>query len=157
MGCYLNNWRRNPLFAPQKQADGSFIFYDVAVPNGKPIPYVDPANDTGYFVKALMDAPAGTTMLGYGEQMLPEEYLALWSKVNGVRARYESLTVEVGKTAGLPEFLVQEVIDAVTYVSTYEWAGGDPEVKHPGDLGVNVSKLSKVEDYIKADDWSSVL
>ncbi|KAK4548476.1 hypothetical protein LTR36_009386 [Oleoguttula mirabilis] len=157
MGNYLSNWRMLPIFAPQKQADGSFIFYALAKPNGKAIPYVDPPNDTGYFVKALIDAPAGITLLGYGEAMQAEEHVALWGKVNGVRARFEQLTAEVAREAGLPEFLVLEVTESGMYSSSYGWDGGDPEVKHPKDVGVDVGKLTKVEDYFRKEDWSGVL
>ncbi|KAK5125438.1 hypothetical protein LTR85_000547 [Meristemomyces frigidus] len=156
LGNYLSNWRMNPLFAPQKQADGSFIFYALAESNGKAIPYVDPPNDTGYFVEALIEAPAGITLLGYGKLMQAEEYVALWAKVHGVRAQFEALTAEVAKAAGLPEWLALEFIESGKYVSTYGWDGGDPDVKHPKDVGVDVSKLTKVEDHIRNDDWSSV-
>ncbi|KAK5133191.1 hypothetical protein LTR08_008127 [Meristemomyces frigidus] len=157
MGSYLNNWRMGPLFAPQKQHDGSFIFPAMAVPNGKAIPYVDPPNDTGYFVKALISAPAGTTLLGYGELMTAEQFVAAWGLVLGKEVCVQSLTEEVALAAGMPAFMAQEIGESGEYATTYGWDGGDPEVKHPADVGVDVGKLTKVEDFVKHEDWSSVL
>ncbi|EMC97145.1 hypothetical protein BAUCODRAFT_441050 [Baudoinia panamericana UAMH 10762] len=157
MGYYLSNWRMNPFFAPQKLEDGSYIYRHMAIPDGKPIPYVDPPNDTGYFVKALVQAPhAGIDMLGYCELMTAEQYTQLWGKALGVQAKFESINTDSLKANGVPDFLALEIGESGQYVTRYGWDGGDPAVKHPKDVGVEVGKLTKVEDWIKREDWSSV-
>ncbi|KAK4895596.1 hypothetical protein LTR27_006379 [Elasticomyces elasticus] len=158
MGSYLSNWRAFPFLAPAKQADGSFVHVGSGVPNAKLTPYVDPPNDTGYFVKALVEhQDAGLTMLGFCELISAAEYVAIWSKTLGVKARTEPLNMEVLKSAGLPEFLLQELGETSAYSSTWGWDGGDPEVKHPKELGVEMKKLTNIAEWVKKEDWSAIL
>jgi hypothetical protein len=160
MGSYLSNWRMSERFAPQKQMDGSFVIRRFALANGKPLPYVNPPNDTGHFVRALVlspSAPPGSAMLGGCELMTNEEFCALWGKVNGVECRFKVLTYGDAIEAGMPEWMALEVSESGTYTTKFGWAGGDPEVKSPEELGVDVDKLTKVEEWIRREDWSSVL
>lgn len=46
-------------------------------PSGKHIPFVNPPNDVGYFVRALIDCEPETVMLGYCELMRSEECVQL--------------------------------------------------------------------------------
>ena len=160
MGFYLSNWRMGPHFAPQKQEDGTFVIRKFIVNQGKPIPFVDPPNDTGHFVRALIlspSAPAGSTMLGYAELIPHEEYNDTWARVLGVQSRIEQVKYEDMVKLGMPEWLALEISESGIYTTKYGWTGGDPEVKGPEELGVDMSKLTKVEDWIKKEDWSSVL
>ena len=160
MGSYLSNWRMNARFAPQKQPDGSFVIRRFALANGKPLPYVNPPNDTGHFVRALVlspSAPPGSAMLGGCELLTNEELCALWGKVHGVECRFEVLTYDHAIEAGMPEWMALEVSESGTYTTKFGWAGGDPEVKSPGELGVDVGKLTSVEEWIRREDWRSVL
>jgi hypothetical protein len=160
MGSYLSNWKMSPHFAPKKQADGSFIIRRFALANGKPLPYVNPPNDTGHFVRALVlssSAPPGSSMLGCCELMTNEEFCALWGRVNGVKCRFVPLTYDDALEASMPEWMALEVSESGIYTTKYGWAGGDSEVKTPQYLGVDVEGLTKLEDWIRAEDWSSVL
>lgn len=160
MGWYLSNWKMAPQFAPQKQADGSFIIRRPTLPNGKPVPYVHPPNDTGHFARALFlssSAPAGSSMLGTCELITHEGFCDLWAKVHGVECGFEPLTYESMIEDGMQDWMALEVVESGVYVTKYGWAGGDPDVKLPQDLGVDVSKLTKVDDWIREEDWSSVL
>ena len=160
MGSYLSNWRMNARFAPQKQTDGSFVIRRFALANGKPLPYVNPPNDTGHFVRALIlspSAPPDSAMLGVCELMTNEEFCALWGKVNGVECRFEVLTYDDAIHDGMPEWMALEVSESGTYTTKFGWAGGDPEVKSPKELGVKMEELTRVEDWIRNEDLSSVL
>lgn len=160
MGSYLSNWKTDKRFAPQKQEDGTFVIRRFAIAKGKPLPYVNPPNDTGHFVWAFVlspKAPPGSAMLGGSDFMTNEEYCALWAKVNGVECKFEVLGYEDAIKAGMPDWMALEVSESGTYTTKYGWAGGDAEVKMPSDLGVNVEKLTKVKDWMKLEDWSSVL
>ncbi|KAK3716800.1 hypothetical protein LTR37_006150 [Vermiconidia calcicola] len=159
VGYYLSNWKMNPSFAPQKEEDGNFVIRKFGLPNGKPIPFVNPPNDTGHFVRALIlspSAPPGSSMLGYCELTTSEEYCAIWGRVHGVQCRAEVLTYEDALAQGMPDWMALEISESGTYVTKFGWAGGDPDVKHPKDLGVDVSKLTMIEDWIRQEDWSSV-
>ena len=160
MGSYLSNWRMNKKFAPHKQEDGSFVISKFALPNGKPLPYVDAPNDTGHFVRALVlspSAPPGSAMLGAADPMTNEEYCALWAKTNGAECRFEPLSYDDAVKAGMPDWMALEVSESGTYTTKYGWVGGDPAVKMPEELGVDMSRLTKVENWMKQEDWSSVL
>ena len=89
--------------------------------------------------------------------MTVEEYAALWGKVNNVEASYQQFSHEDAVASGLPEWLATELLVAGGYTSKYGASGGDPEVKSPEECGVDLSKLSSVEDWMRAEDWSSVL
>ena len=160
VGFYLNNLRSSPAYEPKKQADGTFEQRKFTEPNGKPIPFVHPPNDTGHLVRALVlspSAPAGTTLLGYCELMTNEEYCALWDKVNGTTSQTRQWTYDDAVGSGMPDWLALEISQSGTFSSKYGWTGGDPEVKHPAEVGVDMSKLTKVEDWIRNEDWSSVV
>ena len=43
------------------------------------------------------------------------------------------------------------------YACKFGYDGSDPEVQSPEELGVDVGKLGTIADWIKKEDWSSVL
>ena len=96
-------------------------------------------------------------MLGGCEMLTNEEYCALWAKVHGVQCRFEVLGYDDAIHAGMPDWLALEVSQSGTYTTRFGWAGGDPEVKSPAELGVDISQLTEVEQWMKEEDWSSVL
>ena len=57
----------------------------------------------------------------------------------------------------MPDWMALEASESGTFSTKYGWAGGDPEVKAPNQVGVDVNQLTKVEEWIKNEDWSSVL
>ncbi|USW51618.1 Putative NmrA-like domain, NAD(P)-binding domain superfamily [Septoria linicola] len=94
IGYYLSNNLTSPLTTPYKQ-NNTFFFPSGCVPNGKPLPYVNPPTDTGHFVRALIlsdKSPPGTTILGGHRNLTVEEYAALWGKTLGVKAQVKYLT-----------------------------------------------------------------
>ena len=150
----------SPHFSPQKQEDGSFVIRRFAIAGGKPLPYVDPPNDTGHFVRALVlsdRAPAGSSMLGFCELLTNEQFCEVWGRVHGVECRFEALTYQDALKNGMQDWMALEVSESGIYTTKYGWAGGDPDVQPPKDLGVNIGKLTNVEDWIRREDWSSVL
>lgn len=137
----------------------SSLTFCLDAPGGlKRNPYVDPAKDTGHFVKALiLNNPAGATMHGFAEQLSNDEYCEVWSKVQGVTARPLYLNYDDLIAAGTPRWLALEIYETGIYLAKYGQMGGDSEYKEPRELGVNVGKLTTVEMAIREDDWSSVL
>ncbi|KAI0153397.1 hypothetical protein BJ166DRAFT_594573 [Pestalotiopsis sp. NC0098] len=154
IGHYVENMHAFPGMMPQRQADGS---YAVLRPLGPdvPIPFVVAGKDTGAFVKALVDAPAGTDLLGASEVMSWEQWAAVWGRVNGVQAGFRRVENEE-LFRGAPKPLADELWDAHAYFEKFGHTGGDPDVVTPEQLGITKS-LTTMEEYIRGEDWSSAL
>ncbi|KAH8652267.1 hypothetical protein BX600DRAFT_90156 [Xylariales sp. PMI_506] len=154
VGHYLSNWKAFPSMAPQKQADGSFL---TLRPVGAHVvfPFVDTHRDTGAFVKALVDLPAGKDLLGVSENMTWPEWMTLWGQILGVRAGYKEVSDEEF-FQNVPGPLSQELMDTYDYVEEFGYTGGDPDVLEPDQLGIQVP-VTSIKEYIKNEDWSSVL
>lgn len=158
VGYYTSNWKTFPVFNPKKQENGSFIFPFYAPDGYNKMTYTDPARDTGHYAKALfLKNPPGTSMIGSSEALSNEEYVEIWGRVLGVKAKAQYLDFDALVAGGMPDWLALETEDTGNYVSKYGETGGDPEVKEPGELGVDLRKLTSVEEAIREDDWSSVL
>ena len=96
-------------------------------------------------------------MHGYSEALSNDDYCEIWGRVHGVKCTPEYLGFQKAMDAGMPEWLAREISETGIYVSKYGQCGGDPEVKGPKELGVDVSRFTTVEEAIRADDWSAVL
>ncbi|OHW99276.1 NADB-Rossmann family domain-containing protein [Colletotrichum incanum] len=156
MSLYMTNWKDlGPLQVgkPVKQDDGTFILRLPGNPN-VPIAQVD-ARRFGEFVKALLEVPAGQNLLGVASTLSWNEYVALWGKIQGVTCRFERVDRKVLQDA-LPGGIGEEFAETYEYIAEFGCEGGDPTVIHPKDLGVDIPVYT-IEEYIKDEDWSSVL
>ena len=140
VGHYVRNWQISPALRPQKQADGSFQVRRTFSPEYQ-MPFIVTHEDTGAFVKALVDLTPGTHLLGVSEYMTWPEWTELWGRVNGVKATFVQVSEEE-YFAGMPEALKEELIDSFRYVEEFGYTGGDPdvvdpeEVSHPAPFGI---------------------
>jgi hypothetical protein len=158
MGFFLSNYRSFPFVTPRKQEDGTVVVPAMDFPSSKALPWTDETRDTGYFVRALIEPEnAGKTMLGYREMLQPEEYVALWGRRLGAKAVAEPLSEKILRDGGLPEFLVPEMLDMAAYACKYGYDGGDPEVRGPEELGVDVRMLGTVEEWLANEDVSALV
>jgi hypothetical protein len=98
-----------------------------------PIPMVVANRDTGVFVKALVNAPAGTQLLGYGSLIGWEEYIRVWGQVLNVKVSFKQVPAD-GYVTNMPEALAQEISEGYAYQGEFGWDGGDPSIKHPRDV-----------------------
>jgi hypothetical protein len=57
----------------------------------------------------------------------------------------------------MPDWLQREFDEAMAYAIKYGFAGGDPNVKSPEELGVDVSQLTDLEEWVRKEDYSSIL
>ena len=156
MGYYFTNWKQSPDYAPKKLDDGSFL-YQTPFEMTTKMPWVDADVDTGKFVKALVDAPAGTHMLGVSEFGTFGELMDVFGKVQGVKARAEHVpAVEFFAKVPVPDDLRPVLIQLTTFMDGYGWSGGDPRIKMPKDVNSGLETVS-IEEYVRKEDWSSVL
>lgn len=128
VGHYVTNWKTFSPMAPQKQADGSFVFKRVFSPELK-MPFVVPQADTGEFVKALvLDLPVGTEVLAASEFLTMPEWTEIWARTLGVKAVYEQVSPKAF-FSGVPDEAEKEFTETFTYVDEFGFTGGDPAVK----------------------------
>ncbi|KAK4944471.1 hypothetical protein LTR10_016145 [Elasticomyces elasticus] len=160
LGGYLDNWKKNPIFAPQKQADGSYVWFTVRgsspIEHEHTLPVVHPPTDTGPFVEALvLKAPPQTTLLGASGLSTLPDFVKLWGSILKVEARVQELSIE-DVDAKFPGGLGREVGETVAYVREYGWDGGEGAIL-PEKAGVDLAALTDPVAYIRDTDWSSVV
>ncbi|PVH81998.1 NAD(P)-binding protein [Cadophora sp. DSE1049] len=154
VGLYMTNWNANPLSMPAKQSDGSYVL-SMPMDGDAPVPMVDARHDTGTCTKALVQVPPGKNLLAFGSMMSWNEWVALWGKIHGVKCTFVRMDRKVVENA-IPGGVGEEYVDMLEYTSDFGYDGGDKSVVHPKDLGVDVPVVT-VEEFIKGEDWSSVL
>ncbi|KAK6435880.1 hypothetical protein LTR95_007935 [Oleoguttula sp. CCFEE 5521] len=155
MGMYMSNYRmQSPVFSPVKQADGTFTLQGRGSA-AHLAPLVDPQNDTGYFVKALIAADAGTTVLGTCKEMAYDDFWRHWAEIKGVELKIENVGVKLPE--GTPEWMRLEMEATVEYCSEYGWTGGDSDVKRPEEIGVEMGKLTDVETWLREEKFEGLL
>ena len=154
VGMYLQNWQMNPALRPQKQPDGTFTISLPKAFEDYPAPLVDPSHDTGLFVQALVDAPAGSAMLGYAKEATHGDHWRSWARVHDVKLEIQNRAFDFGD---MPDYLQREFDEALEYAIKYGFAGGDPDVKSPEELGVDVRQLTDLEEWVRKEDFSSIL
>ncbi|KAF7567986.1 hypothetical protein PtrM4_125990 [Pyrenophora tritici-repentis] len=79
----------------------------------------------------------------------------MFAKVNNVKCVFETIPRKKLEDAMGPVF-GPEVGDMFEYFDKFGFNGGDPDVVFPWDLDISV-KRTTMEEYMKAEDWSSVL
>jgi hypothetical protein len=109
----------------------------------------------GSYVQALVNLPPGINLVGAGSLISWSTWCEIWGRVNGVKCTYERQDREViERAAGL---VGREIADMYQFFEEYGYCGMDEkEVVYPWDLEVMV-KYTIMEEYIRSQDWSSVL
>ncbi|EME81777.1 uncharacterized protein MYCFIDRAFT_78785 [Pseudocercospora fijiensis CIRAD86] len=166
IGWYLSNIWAWPIWTPQKNhpSDPTSNIYiypttHLTSSTSHPIPYVNPPNDTGHFVRDLFTSPLSppaTNMLGSCWKTSQETFAETWARVLGVEIEIEGLSLEKVVASGVPEWLAREVMASGEYADKFGWDGGEEGVKSPEEAGVEMSRLTNVEEWIRGQDWSSI-
>lgn len=102
-------------------------------PNVK-FPFIAAEEDSGPFVKALVNGPAGENIIGYRGWLTMQELALSFTKATGLRA--ESVTLPPGEfPLPLPDELKLELADNFAYWNEFGYeARNDPTVTHPRDV-----------------------
>lgn len=155
MGIFQENMKDISALRPHKQPDGTFEFMRLKTPGPhEETPEVVAALDTGAFVEALvLRHPAGTDVLGASEILTKSDYAALWGRALGVKATVRDVSEEE-YLKHIPEGLEATIVDDLGFFAEYGYAGGNPNVKTPAELGI---KTTSLEEYFRAQDWSAVM
>ncbi|KAF2477402.1 NAD(P)-binding protein [Lindgomyces ingoldianus] len=152
LGVFASNWK-DGMPVPKKQENGT---YKVSLPMGgdRKFPMVDPRADAGHFTKALVELPAGKNLVGAGSLLSWNDWCQIWGKINGVTCTFER-TDRKYMDENMGSF-GRELADMFQYIDEFGYDGSDPSVEYPWNLGVNV-KRTTMEEYLKKQDWSSIL
>jgi len=155
MGIFQETWKDIPAFRPRKQPDGTFEY--VRLKTSGPYqanPEVVATRDTGAFVEALvLHHPSGTDVLGASEIITKPDYAALWGRTLGVKATVRDVD-EDEYVKYVPEGFEATIVDDLRFFAEYGYAGGNPKVKTPAELGI---KTTSLEDFFRSEDWGAVL
>ena len=98
------------------------------------IPHLDVNTDTGPFVYAVSQMPPGKAYIAEGTRCPWPEFLATWGDVNGVRTKYQELTLEEFIQASPDKEFGAEVGDMFVYSSDPGYDGGDSSILKAADL-----------------------
>ena len=136
MGVFFQAWKFAPIMAPRKMEDGVHVLTMPCNPN-TPIPLVDPTNDTGPFVRALLTLEPGIELYGETALISWNSWLALWSKILDKRVKFEQVSVaiyeeELSKT--YPQGFGTEIGDMFEFMGIYGYNGGDPACKRKEEV-----------------------
>ena len=134
--------------------------------SNKAIPYVYTERDTGNYVRPLvLKAQPGTSLLAYSTKASRKEYAEIWARVLHERGLLpadkscvadENMTLnDIERTMGGP--FAREAFESMQYVAEFGWDGGDPDVKSPEEVGVDIKKLTSLEQFVREEDWSPIL
>lgn len=154
VGMYLQNWKMNPALRPRKKSEGTFTMSIPKRFEDYLAPFVDPSHDTGLFVQALIAAPAGVTMVGYSQQLSYGDLWRTWARIQGVELEIQDAEQDFGD---MPDWLQLEFNEAWAYWLKYGFSGGEMGVKSPEEMGVDMSEVTDIEEWIRKEDYSSVL
>ncbi|RSL55871.1 hypothetical protein CEP54_009115 [Fusarium duplospermum] len=151
-GFFLGNFVQNPLAQPNAEGVVQFIGH---IEQDVKLPLIAAEEDSGPFVKALLQQPAGVNLIGYREWISLRELAAALTKVTGHKA--EVVALPKGQfPPGIPEELKAELEDNFAYFNEFGYEGrDDPSLTHPRDLKFPPS-LETSADYFKKQDWSKV-
>lgn len=80
-----------------------------------------------------MEEPAGTSLIGYREELTLRELADAFTKATGMKA--EMVTLPKGHShLSLPPDLAEEMDDNWGYWNEFGYYGGDPSITHPNGV-----------------------
>lgn len=132
MGVFFQAWRFVPqLVAPRKTDGDEFVLY-MPCSQDAPMPFVDPTNDTGPFVRALLALQPGIQLYGETALISWRTWLSMWGKILGKKTRFEQVSVEFYEkelSKSFPEGFGTEIGEMFEFSGLYGYDSGDPSCK----------------------------
>lgn len=98
------------------------------------IPHLDVNADCGNFVYAVSQMPAGKSYLAEGSTAPWSEYLRAWSDHNGVKTKYQEVTLEQFVEVSPDRDFGIEAGDMFSYSSDPGYDGGDETLLKAKDI-----------------------
>lgn len=121
------------------------------------LPHIDAGKDTGVLVKALLDCPPGTKVLGTGEMISWSDQLKVWCEHNKVEfGGFDPLSVDMFAGFIPVPGLGRELGEMFAFMDEFGYSGGEEDVLLPSELGVPCP-VTSWEERVKKQDWSMIL
>jgi hypothetical protein len=163
VGHYVTNWHNFPPARPKKQADGSFVI-ERPFRSDLVTPFIYAHKDTGPFVKALMDLPAGTNLLASSEDLTWLEFTKIWGNMVGVEAIYKEVLFKE-HLEGVPGALKDELLESFRCANEFGFGFENeqgivtPEQVSRRTSVVNLARLTfrSWESRCPSPPWQSIL
>ncbi|EKG16988.1 NmrA-like protein [Macrophomina phaseolina MS6] len=157
-GFFTSSHKLVPQAYFAKADDGAFVMRFPTAPDA-PVPHLDVNADMGDFVYAVSRLPPGKSYMAEGTTCSWTEYMRLWSKVTGLPARYEQVSLQQMIDDAPDKEFGREVGDMFLYSSAPGYDGGDRSLLKAADirkLGVDCP-MTSLEDWMRKEDWAAVL
>ncbi|KIW95287.1 uncharacterized protein Z519_03871 [Cladophialophora bantiana CBS 173.52] len=159
VGVYLSNFAKLSTEMPKKESDGSFNFVSqFAVET--PLPFIAADEDTGPLVKALLNEPPGTKLMGYRAWMTFGEFVEIWRKILNVKAKVTTIPISdiLDKMPGDLDSGVRTMLgEGMANMTEFGYKlREDPALTQPYELR-HQPRLGSVEEWVRKQDWSAVL
>ena len=136
MGVFMHSWKFVPLTAPQRTDEGVHVLTLPCDPN-TPIPFVDPTNDTGLFVRELLTLDPGVQLYGETALISWNAWLTLWGTITGKEVRFERASVESFEeklSGSFPQGFGTEIGEMFEFMGRFGYDGGDPACKRKEEV-----------------------
>ncbi|UKZ61265.1 uncharacterized protein TrAtP1_002532 [Trichoderma atroviride] len=132
-GLFLNTYVQSPNFIPQKNADGIAQFITTMAADFK-LPWIAAEEDTGPFVKALVQEKPGKNLIAYREWATLREMVEAFQ--NASKTKSEVVVAPRDEpNESLPPDLKLEIDEGFLYFEEFGYEGrDDPTVIHPSQL-----------------------
>ncbi|KAJ4244033.1 hypothetical protein NW762_014646 [Fusarium torreyae] len=153
-GWFLSNFVENPVLQPRKTTDNTLQLIGNVDADLK-LPIIAAEEDSGPFVKSLIDDEPGKNLIGYRGWATLAEVAQIMAKVTGVHV--EVVTLPKGQfPLPIAEELVEEFSESFAYWNEFGFEGRDDKtIIHPHDLS-DPPTLATIEDYLRKHDWINI-
>ena len=145
MGVFMQSWKFAPIIAPQRMDEGVHVLTLPCNPN-TPIPFVDPTNDTGLFVRELLTLDPGVQLYGETALISWNTWLTLWGTIMGKEVKFERASVEFFEeklSKSFPQGFGTEIGEMFEFMGRFGYNGGDPACKRKEEVRLMTHRLAR--------------
>lgn len=154
-GYFMSSWHYMPHKWPGKQPNGTFLTQMATSPDSIQ-PHIDVQNDTGYYVKALIQMKPGAMVIAAGVWCTWPQWIKSWAKGMGIdesEVNYQQISIEE-MAEGMGE-AGKEIAEMFEYSSDFGYLGGQEMLKGEGlrEMGFEIP-MTTVEEYTEKENWT---
>ncbi|KAH1663211.1 hypothetical protein KXV31_000719 [Aspergillus fumigatus] len=150
MGAYATNPLILPTVQPGAAGEGRVLRFTIPGTKTMRLPIIAADSSTGEFVRAMVEGPPGTWVLGYDSYLSMEEVVEVWKRVTGWEVEAEEVDLqEMHERFQIP----WEVLDAPRFIAEFGYTGS-LEVMMPEQLEI---RTKSYEEWLAGTNWEETL